>query len=103
MAMFSREPEKSAHHEQSATNHHGAVQTAPPITLAAQQIVEPPAPAATYLDLGTKISGKLHFEGAARIDGHIDGEIDAKEITIGESAVATAQISADSIVVSGKV
>jgi cytoskeletal protein CcmA (bactofilin family) len=103
MAMFSREPEKSAHPDNSATPHPGTAQTAPPITLPAHQIVQPPAPAATYLDLGTKISGKLHFEGAARIDGNIDGEIDGKEVTIGEGAVATAQIRADSIVVSGKV
>ena len=56
-----------------------------------------------HLDRGTKISGKLRFEGPARIDGTIDEEIDGKEITIGESAVATAQIRADSIVVCGKV
>ena len=91
MALFSKEPEKSTHHEQSARPHAGTAQAAPPIT--------PPAPAAAYLDRGTKISGKLHFEGPARIDGNIDGEIDGKEITIGESAVATSQIRADSIVV----
>jgi cytoskeletal protein CcmA (bactofilin family) len=103
MAMFSREPVKSAHTNQSATPHPDIAQTAPPITLPAHQIVHPPAPASTYLDLGTKISGKLHFEGTARIDGNIDGEIDGKEVTIGEGAVATAQIRADSIIVSGKV
>ena len=103
MAMFSKDPEKSANRAQSATPHPGTALDAPPITLRAQKTVEPPARAAAYLDRGTKISGKLHFEGAARIDGNIDGEIDGKEITIGESAVATAQIRADSIVVAGKV
>jgi len=103
MALFSTEPEKPAHPEQSATPHPGTAQAAPPITPPAQKIVAPQAPAATYLDRGTMISGKLHFEGTARIDGNIDGEIDGKEITIGESAVATAQIRADSIVVCGKV
>ncbi|HKN01798.1 MAG TPA: polymer-forming cytoskeletal protein [Candidatus Binataceae bacterium] len=68
-----------------------------------QKIVEPPALAESRLDSGAKISGKLHFEGPARIDGNIDGEIDGKEITIGESAVVTAQIRADSIAVCGKV
>ena len=103
MALYSKEPEKPAHPEQSATPHPGTAQAAPPITPPAQKIVAPPAPAAAYLDRGTKISGKLHFEGTACIDGNIDGEIDGKEITIGESAVATAQIRADSIVVSGKI
>ena len=97
MALFSSsEPEKSAHPEQSARPHNGT-----------PQIVESPAPAAlraaTHLDCGTTLSGKLHFEGPARIDGNIDGEIDGKEITIGESAVATAQIRAKSIVVCGRV
>ena len=103
MALFSKEPEESAHPEQSAMPHTGMAPAASPITPPAQKIVEPPAPAAAYLDRGTKVSGKLHFEVPARIDGNIDGEIDGTEITIGESAMATAQIRADSIVVSGKV
>jgi cytoskeletal protein CcmA (bactofilin family) len=57
-----------------------------------------------YLDSGSKISGKLTFEGATRIDGQVDGEITAKEsLVIGESAVITAQIKANSIIVAGKV
>jgi cytoskeletal protein CcmA (bactofilin family) len=104
MALFSNnEPEKSVHPEQSARLHPDTAPAAPPITLPAQKIVEPPATAAARLDRGTKISGKLHFEGPARIDGDIDGEIDGKEITIGESAAVTAQIRAESIVVCGKV
>jgi len=71
-----------------------------------------PAPAETrsnaegraYLDSGSKISGKLLFEGATRIDGQVDGEITAKEsLVIGESAVVTAQIKANAIIVAGKV
>ncbi len=108
MGLFTNEPEKSAHPEQSAKPNNGALQAASPITAAAQKMVESPhahagSSAAGYLDQGTKISGKLRFEGPARVDGTIDGEIDGKEITIGESAVVTAQIRADSIVVCGKV
>jgi len=103
MSLFSKEPEKSTHTEQSARPHTGSAPAAPPITPPAQKIVEPAAAAAACLDCGTKISGKLHFEGPARIDGNIDGEIDGKEITIGESAVVTAQIRADSIIVCGEV
>ena len=108
MGLFSNEPETSAHPEQSAKPHDGTPQAASAPTPAAQKMVEPPpahvgSSAVGYLDRGTKISGKVHFEGPARIDGTIDGEIDGKEITIGESAVATAQIRADSIVVCGNV
>jgi cytoskeletal protein CcmA (bactofilin family) len=57
-----------------------------------------------YLDSGSKISGKLLFEGPTRIDGQVDGEITAKEsLVIGESAVVTAQIKASAITVAGKV
>jgi cytoskeletal protein CcmA (bactofilin family) len=65
-----------------------------------------PAPSASgaYLDGGSKISGKLSFEGPTKIDGQIDGEIQAKDsLTVGESAVVTAQIKAASIIVAGKV
>ena len=104
MALFNnKEPEKSARPEQSATPHPGPAQDDPPITHPVQKIAEPRVSAAACLDRGSKISGKLHFEGSARVDGSLDGEIDAKDITIGENAVATAQIRADSIVVSGKV
>jgi cytoskeletal protein CcmA (bactofilin family) len=67
-----------------------------------------PAPAAagdrSYLDKGLRVTGKLSCEGAARIDGQVDGEITGKEtIVIGETALVTAQIKADSVVVAGKV
>ncbi len=104
MGLFSNESETSAHTEQSARPHNGTPQAASSTTPPAQKIAAlAGSPAATYLDRGTKIIGKLHFEGPARIDGEIEGEIDGKEITIGESAVTTAQIRADSIVVCGKV
>ncbi len=103
MGLFSNEPETSAHPEQPAKPQNGTPKAASAPTPAAQKMVEP-APAhvgssaAGYLDRGTKISGKVYFEGPARIDGTIDGEIDGKEITIGDSAVVTAQVRADSIV-----
>ncbi|MGH7948272.1 MAG: bactofilin family protein, partial [Candidatus Binataceae bacterium] len=54
-------------------------------------------------DKGSKINGKISFDGPARIDGQVDGEINAKEnLTIGETAVVTAQIKAASVTVAGK-
>ncbi len=83
------------------------VAAAAPAPAPAQPSVIKQAPVATagaYLDSGSKISGKLYFEGGTKIDGQVDGEIIAKEnLTIGESAVVTAQIKAASIVVAGKV
>jgi cytoskeletal protein CcmA (bactofilin family) len=58
----------------------------------------------TYLGKGSQIAGKLRFDGTVRVDGHVEGEIAAQEsVLIGESAVVKAQVTADSIVITGKV
>jgi len=57
-----------------------------------------------HLGQGSRIDGKLTFEGSVRIDGNINGEISAKEtVVIGDSAVVTAQIQANVIIIHGKV
>ena len=103
MSLFSMELEKPAHREQPARLNSSTARGARPTTPSTQMIIESPVTTAAFLDSGTKISGKLYFEGSVHVDGNLDGEIDGKEITIGENAVVTAQIRADSIVVSGKV
>lgn len=60
--------------------------------------------AGAYLGAGTKINGKLHFEGQATIDGEVDGEIVAQaHVIVGEKAVVKGKISAQSISVHGKI
>jgi cytoskeletal protein CcmA (bactofilin family) len=62
------------------------------------------ADARAYLDKGSKISGKLFFEGPVRIDGQVDGEISANDsVVIGEGAIVTAQLKAASLVIAGKI
>ncbi len=57
-----------------------------------------------HLGQGSRIDGKLTFEGSVRIDGNINGEISAKEtVVIGDSAVVTAQIQANVVIIHGKV
>jgi cytoskeletal protein CcmA (bactofilin family) len=57
-----------------------------------------------FLGKGSRVTGKLVFEGAVRIEGHVEGEITAQDtLTIGESAVVNAQINGTSVVVHGKV
>ena len=56
------------------------------------------------LGKGSRIEGKLTFEGSVEIDGNIEGEISAQEaVIIGDSAVINGQIHAETIVVKGKV
>jgi cytoskeletal protein CcmA (bactofilin family) len=57
-----------------------------------------------HLGQGSRIEGKLTFEGSVRIDGQVEGEISAQEtVIIGESAEVTAQIVAANIIVQGRV
>ncbi len=57
-----------------------------------------------FLGKGTRLSGKVSFEGTARIEGQVEGEIVANDtLLIGESALVNAQISGGTIVIHGKV
>ena len=57
-----------------------------------------------FLGKGTKIVGKLTFEGSVRIEGQVEGEITAQDtLTVGESAVVKAKINGTSVIVHGQV
>jgi cytoskeletal protein CcmA (bactofilin family) len=57
-----------------------------------------------FLGPGTKITGKLHFDGPATIEGEIEGEITGQaSITIAQEAMVKGKIIAASVVVQGKV
>jgi cytoskeletal protein CcmA (bactofilin family) len=115
MALFNKEPERNVKTDAISKAQPQSQPLTPTVATAVPSPSEKPvtpvrasqAPATetrAYLDGGTRISGKLSFEGPTRIDGHVDGEISAKDaLTIGESAVVTAQIKAASIVVAGKI
>jgi cytoskeletal protein CcmA (bactofilin family) len=119
MALFSKEPEsnpKTALKPTMAGNSPAVPTTAPLAPPVSQEALAPrpiqasppamptPADARAYLDKGSKISGKLFFEGPVRIDGQVDGEISANDsLTIGEAAVVTAQVKAASVVIAGKI
>jgi cytoskeletal protein CcmA (bactofilin family) len=57
-----------------------------------------------FLGKGTRVTGKLAFDGPGRIEGHVEGEVSAQDsLVIGESAVVNANINGASIIVHGKV
>ncbi len=119
MALFSKEPENNPKSALKPTmpgaspvtptapaqpvSHEAAAPPRPPIQ-APQPAMAAPADARAYLDKGSKISGKLFFEGPVRIDGQVDGEISANDaVVIGESAIVTAQLKAAAVVIAGKI
>lgn len=60
--------------------------------------------ASAFLGKGTRVTGKLTFEGSVRIEGQVEGEISAHDtLTIGEGADVRAQITGTAIVIHGKV
>ncbi len=109
MALFRNEAEKNGEPELAVKPQPSPVQAAPaPPPPIPERRLERPAPvspseACAYLDRGAKVSGKLSFEGPARVEGQVEGEIHAKDLVIGESAVVTAQINAASITIAGTV
>lgn len=57
-----------------------------------------------FLGKGTKVTGKLVFDGPGRIEGQVEGEIAAQEtLTIGEGAIVNAKVAGATIIVEGKV
>lgn len=63
-----------------------------------------PTDVGAYLGVGTKINGKLNFDGQATIDGEVEGEIVAQaHITVGQQAIVKGKVTAQSIMVQGKV
>ncbi len=56
-----------------------------------------------HLGKGSRVEGKLSFEGSVRIDGQVEGEIQAQDaVIIGETAVVKAQITAGTVILTGK-
>lgn len=63
-----------------------------------------PGGVTAYLGKGSRVTGKLRFDGTVRVDGQVEGEVAADDtLVVGESAVINAQISGSTVVIQGKV
>jgi cytoskeletal protein CcmA (bactofilin family) len=80
-----------------------------PAPTAAMSKQESPTKAAdeglvAHLYKGSRVNGQLSFQGSARIDGSVDGEIKCQgTLTIGEGADVKARISGETVVIRGRV
>ena len=101
MALFQK--------EEKASKQDDACSTANPTLSAPAAAPTPPQTPSpkdfqAVLGQGTRIEGQLTFDGNVRIDGHVEGEITAKEtVLVGESAVVSAQIQANMVIILGRV
>src|ERR1700758_2179880 len=93
MALFSKESKHTQSEQvKEASQSPGAQAFQSPArekTAAGNQAASPSV-RQVYLDRDSKVEGKLNFKRSVRIDGQIDGEILAKDLIIGESALVTA-------------
>jgi cytoskeletal protein CcmA (bactofilin family) len=80
-----------------------------PVAAAPSPKLEPaPGPAVRglvgYLYKGSRVTGQLTFQGSARVEGSVDGEIQCHgTLTIGERAEVRAKISGEVVVIRGRV
>ncbi|HXG51902.1 MAG TPA: polymer-forming cytoskeletal protein [candidate division Zixibacteria bacterium] len=98
-----REPEKAPEAAKPAPE---AVAPSPAASAPRPEPAPKPSepPVVGHLYKGSRVSGQLVFEGAARIDGHVDGEIQCHgTLTIGEGAEVRAKISGHVVIIRGKV
>jgi cytoskeletal protein CcmA (bactofilin family) len=57
-----------------------------------------------HLGQGSRVEGKLTFEGSVRIDGQVEGEIHAQDtVVIGDHADVSASIIASTVILQGRV
>lgn len=57
----------------------------------------------TYIGKGARVQGTLSVSGTVRVDGFVDGVIEAeKDVIIGEGGLVTASISAVNVTVAGE-
>jgi cytoskeletal protein CcmA (bactofilin family) len=111
MAWFDRNPsgkkgpeeERFTAPEQSQVT--APVQAVPPEPAPVKQPPRPAEPGlVASLHKGSRVSGQLSFQGAARIDGSVEGEIQCRgKLTIGEGAEVRAKISCQAVVIQGRV
>jgi cytoskeletal protein CcmA (bactofilin family) len=103
MALLSKESEKTQPEQVKETSQSPAVHSFRSLEDKVSPATQPVPASQAYLDRSSKVEGKLNFEGSARIDGQIEGEILAKDLIIGESALVTAQITVASVIVAGTI
>jgi cytoskeletal protein CcmA (bactofilin family) len=103
MALFSKESENTQPEQVKETSQSLAVHSFRSLEDRVSPATQPVPASQAYLDRDSKVEGKLNFEGSACIDGQIEGEILAKDLIIGESALVTAQIKAASVIVAGTI
>jgi cytoskeletal protein CcmA (bactofilin family) len=108
MALFGKERERGERPATAAPEATGSVFTPAPreVEMSEREIPKTGETGGTsaFLGKGSRVTGKLQFEGTVRIEGQVEGEVTAQDtLVIGESAEVNAQINGTPIIVHGKI
>ncbi len=97
--MFSRDKSK----EQPKPKQPEASVTSKPADVPAPKPKAAPKAAAmpSIISEGLHVTGNLTCDGDVQIDGRVDGDIEARSLTIGDNGVVDGSITADEVHVSG--
>lgn len=57
----------------------------------------------SFLGMNTNFKGELNVEGTLRVDGTVDGQLDADYVVLSESAVVKGAINVKRIIIGGKI
>ncbi len=100
MALFGKNDERVGAFEETPR-----VSTPPSTGSAARESrSSEPADVQAHIGRGSRVQGKLSFDGSVRIEGQVEGEVEAKDtVIVGESANVVAQVVAGTIVIKGRV
>jgi cytoskeletal protein CcmA (bactofilin family) len=104
-----KEPEKTSRQDVRPISEPAPAASAPAAAPAPATRIEAPAKASeaglvAHLYKGSRVIGQLNFQGSAKIDGSVDGEIRCQgTLTVGEGAEVKARISGDTVVIRGRV
>ena len=109
MAWFDRNPGGKKGQEEERPTTPEPQQVSAPLPPETAPVVKVPAPVAepglvASLHKGSRVTGQLTFQGPARIDGSVEGEIQCHgKLTIGEGAEVRAKITGQIVIIHGRV
>lgn len=98
--LFNKKPDEEFSHDFSSKRQSPSY-SADPVPLPARKPTG--APTRSVIDAWLNITGNLQSEGEVQIDGQVVGDIRCAHLTVGKDAVITGNITAEEVVVRGKV
>jgi cytoskeletal protein CcmA (bactofilin family) len=99
--LFNKKPDEDFGHDISPKRQSPMTYSVEPAAAAARK--PNGAPTRSVIDAWLNITGNLQSEGEVQVDGRINGDIRCAHLTVGKDATIIGNITAEEVVVRGKV